>query len=249
MILITGIIVMIIAAALLLLLRYESSIEEENRLLEASIETARMYSEALERRTEKIRRLRHDTVGMLQAIESADGSGRAADIVRDERSKEESTAALPGMPLPDAIVELKMKQCMENDIEFGVRVEGPSGVESIIKKDIFPDETDLSLLLQNMLDNAYEANLRIDKTEGRSRAMSLLIRIYEDRYTVAVSNSLPRGEKPTFSTRKPSPELHGIGMKVIDEIIRKYNGRKTVTMDEEGNKFTIEASLRRLNEE
>ena len=79
--------------------------------------------------------------------------------------------------------------------------------------------------------------------------MSLLIRIYEDRYTVAVSNSLPRGEKPTFSTRKPSPELHGIGMKVIDEIIRKYNGRKTVTMDEEGNKITIEASLRRLNEE
>lgn len=275
MILPTGIIVMIIAVALLLLLRYENSIEEENRLLETSIKTARMYSEVLERRTEKIRRLRHDTLGLLQAIESAGESGNEtvaknsnqhmaeeagighnvntnngwkengsdsaeADTCSD-RSEEKNPAALTGMPLPDAIVQLKRKQCRENDIEFAAICEGEIGKSLGIKRSSLPNETDLSLLLQNLLDNAYEANLRI--ADVKTRAMSLDISSKGKALTVRVSNSLPKGEKPTFKTGKQKPELHGIGMKVIDEVIRKYNGRKVVTQDEAKNRLTIEAIL------
>ena len=46
-------------------------LESENEILEAEVESSRMYQEALGRRIEQVRRYRHDADGLLRAIEHA----------------------------------------------------------------------------------------------------------------------------------------------------------------------------------
>ena len=239
MIIYTSIIIFVISAALMILLRMADSVEEENRMMESGMESVRMYNEALEQRTEKIRRLRHDTLGLLQAIESA------GDYAKDKKGqRKEGPLGEFGMPLLDAITELKQNQCRENSISFEIHSTAlPARTGT--KNYSMPDETDLCLLIQNLLENAYEANLRIQPSKRRS--MALAISQEGDKLMIQVSNSLPAGEKPTFNTWKPNPKLHGIGTKIIDDIIRKYDGTKTVRHDAEGNMLTIEAELKLAN--
>lgn len=230
----TGIIIIIIAVILMMLLRFADSLEEENRMLETSMESVRMYNEALEQRTEKIRRLRHDTLGLLQAIESA---GEKSGEMKNRSAGQDQLSTL-NMPLLDAIIKLKTEQCRKNRIKFDTEYKEE---DAHIKKEL-PDETDICLLIQNMLDNAYEANLRISEKEKRE--IALRVGMDKDALTVLTSNSLPKDEKLNFSTKKANPELHGIGTKVIDEIIRKYEGTKAVIKDDKSHVLTIEATLK-----
>ena len=223
MLAVTFAIMMIIAASLGVLVKIAERIEDDNRLLELSLESADMYSAALEERGRKIRRLRHDTLGLLQAIESAapgdETSGRYAG----------------NMPLLDAVLSLKEKQCRESKIDFEISVDKIGETEF--------RESDLCLLVQNLLDNAYEANLRIE--QGAERKMSMEIRngLSEGVLSVRVSNRTAKGEGVSFLTNKPNPELHGIGTKVIDEIVKKYNGHKTVEHDPNEPSVAITAEL------
>ena len=55
-------------------------------------------------------------------------------------------------------------------------------------------------------------------------------------------NRIKSGERPSFITRK-DPGLHGIGMKVIDEIAAKYRGSRSTAVDEEENTVVMEILL------
>ena len=217
---------------LALLLRLADSIEEENHMLEAGEEAARFYNEALAARLEKIRRFRHDAIGILQAIdipEAKEISGRTGF----------SAAAQHGLTLLAAIIRLKQRQCEKEGIAFTFSERGFVRNE-LLQGTRLPDETDLCLLVQNLLQNAYEANLRID--DRSRRMMSLTAEITGETLKVICVNRIKSGERPSFITRK-DPGLHGIGMKVIDDIAAKYRGSRSTAVDEEENTVTMEIIL------
>ena len=225
--------VVIIVAALGILFKLADRIEEENRMLESGLETSRIYNQMLYKKIDEIRKFRHDSAGLLQTIdiyrldEDKDMPVYKVGHVTGEDAKRSS------MPLLEAIIELKRKQCRENGIPFDCPDHYPD------TKADQPDETDLCLLVQNLLDNAYEANLRI--TDPGKRSMSLEVREEDscgEWLEIIVSNSIDESEKVAFFTYKPKPELHGIGLRIVDDILKKYNGRRTVREDIEHHMFT-----------
>ena len=84
------------------------------------------------------------------------------------------------------------------------------------------DEKDLCLLLSNLLDNAIEAS------EGLQNAViTVHMRLVKEYLSLVVSNTVDRDvlrENPGLSTDKPHREIHGIGLRVIREIVDRYDG-------------------------
>lgn len=222
-------------AALGMLFRLAERIEEENHMLEAGLKTMRIYNESLQKKINDIRKFRHDAIGLLQAIDMYGVDYKETMPDREAYGYNSGHIVKKTMPLLEAIVELKRRQCAEEGIDFICPDRFPDMPEGMM----LPDETDLCLLMQNLLDNAYEANLRI--TEKSRRMMSLDIgSITADSETgsksasklvITVTNRVDSQEKLSFLTRKSKPELHGIGLRIVDDILKKYNGRRTVSID------------------
>lgn len=97
----------------------------------------------------------------------------------------------------------------------------------------FMPEFDLNMLLGNLLDNALEA---LERTEHRY----LYVEMHYDRgiLIIHIENSFDgkvkkRGD--TYLTRKDKKDFHGIGMKNIEEIVKKYDGEEEITVS--GKRF------------
>jgi len=179
--------------------RLIESREIKKSRLEQEMKQARMLSDALQNKTAEIRRYRHDLGGFLASL------------------KEVPSSALSG------IIALKKQQCAEQGISFSCRV--PDNWETPERGDTphmtFGDTTmpedDLASLIQNLLDNALEAEEKIE--EGYPRAIELTADDGENPF-IRVSNRIMPGEEVSFRTQKENPELHGIGLSVIEQIVR-----------------------------
>lgn len=101
----------------------------------------------------------------------------------------------------------------------------------------FMSEFDLNMLLGNLLDNALEALDNVKKKYlfiGLSYHCGvLLIRIWNS-YDGTVIN-----EGGIYITRKNEKDLHGIGLKNITEIVKKYNGEQLIETTNELFKIDI----------
>ena len=102
------------------------------------------------------------------------------------------------------------------------------------------DEQDLCILLSNLLDNAIEACQAIPNA-----VVTVRMRRVKEYLSLVVSNTIDRDvlkENPTLSTAKTHREIHGIGLRVIREIVRKYDG--SVDFESGGGMFHAKLMLR-----
>lgn len=86
---------------------------------------------------------------------------------------------------------------------------------------------DLNVILGNLLDNAIEASGHIFPEEQRHIKLTLkaemgLIRLHVGN---RFDGFLPKDK----STRKADTQNHGIGLKSVEEIVRKYHGKMRIT--------------------
>lgn len=100
-------------------------------------------------------------------------------------------------------------------------------------------ESDLCALLMNIIDNAIEGCLSGDM----SKEVSIEIFTKNEELIICVSN--PTDKPPEFiekmSTTKPDSVSHGYGMKIIDKLMKKYNGFYNCSIS--NGIFTFEGSL------
>ena len=89
------------------------------------------------------------------------------------------------------------------------------------------DPLDLCVLLGNLLDNAIEAN---EKVEPDKRFISLTITQQEMWLSITITNAVVETVKldgKTIHTTKAQKELHGFGLSSVNEIAAKYQGNCT----------------------
>ena len=137
-----------------------------------------------------------------------------------------------GNKMTDAILNSKISLAKSNNIDVVVDAHVPIALTT--------PETDLSIIIGNLLDNAIESSLKIPKDQR-------FIRIYMDIKNTQLYLSITNGAEPEkkkkfsgiFSSTKGKD--HGLGLIRIDEVVEKNGG--FLKRNSEAGAFTTEVLL------
>ncbi len=123
-----------------------------------------------------------------------------------------------GCKIIDIIVNCKIAEALEKCIQFTYEIDyiGEVGIADI----------DMCALLANLLDNAIEA---CEKIEEKKRRIDLRIKRVNDMLFIWSENTMKEVGKERvnfFHTDKKNKILHGLGIKSINNVVKKYDGHK-----------------------
>lgn len=100
------------------------------------------------------------------------------------------------------------------------------------------EEMDLCVLLGNLLDNALEA----EEAVTDQREVRLVVREEEGRLWIRAENYISKSvlrENRELRTTKPEGQLHGLDIRCMREIVKRYGGR--LEFRERSSWFIVEA--------
>lgn len=124
----------------------------------------------------------------------------------------------------DAIINYKASVM----VECGTKV----NCDITIPKDLEFDNSDMIVIIGNLLDNALEAVKEVE-----NKKVNIKIKYAKSNLIITISNTyvgkrklLAEGE---YITTKKDESSHGIGLKSVKNVLKKYNGKIFITEDKE----------------
>ncbi|NLO09978.1 MAG: GHKL domain-containing protein [Clostridiales bacterium] len=135
----------------------------------------------------------------------------------------------------NAVLMQKMKLCDENGIKYEIDLQLP---DTIPVRDI-----DLMSIFSNLIDNAIEGCLRNSVTD---KYIHIKAAIIDNYLMVKIRNSKSKDEAVKkglegYITRKKEKRLHGYGLKIVEEIVNRYEGQEKLI--DLGNEFSAMVML------
>lgn len=196
----------------------------------------RFVNEARERYME-MRTVRHDmrhylmTVAGLIADEKIMEARQYIEKILDEKVNQAVYGIYTGSVVVDAVINNKNALCLKNNIKMKCLIDSQ-----------FTDinETDVSILLSNVLDNAVNGCAGAEEPH-----IELMIGTRKSFTYIIVKNSIRESVlsgNPELKTNKDK-SVHGFGVMSVQKIAEKYGGN--VEFREEGNEFITEIWLER----
>ena len=209
------------AGAIMIFLSYQHSIVRENELFALKNEyqkqqTDKAYYEILEHQNQRFMIYAHDIKKHLEAIKNINESP-ALDKYLSEMSSDLYSYQIrsrSGNKTLDVILDKYISVCEMKNIQFhyDFRLSNLSFVE----------DHDLVTILGNLLDNAVEA------AEKSKEKFITIETDYRNSYVlIFIENSCdfaPITENGHFITTKEETGFHGIGLKSVSKILKKYSG-------------------------
>ena len=138
-----------------------------------------------------------------------------------------------GNAVVSAILTVMTAQCRENDIVFKHILE---------YKTLRIEDFDLSTIIGNVLENAYEASLKVADTNKRN--IKLLIQEEKNIILIRCENyyeGILDGDGGSLRSSKADKNKHGLGLGNIQDAAEKYNGK--VSVETHGQIFEIQIAL------
>ncbi len=227
--------VMLLFSTIILFLTYQKSIEKENELLQlknemSKIETEMTYYDILERQNQDLMIYAHDTKNHLSAIKNLNNNPQINEYIDKMTESLESykNVSHSGNHILDVIISKYVTECKIKDIKFSYDVR--------LKNLDYVEDFDLVTILGNLLDNALESAIN-----SYNREISLSID-YRNTYDVLViTNSCdiaPQTSNNRLVSTKNNKSLHGIGLKSVKRILKKYKGDYEWEYDKSNKIFT-----------
>ena len=200
-------------------------------------EQTEQYKMAMNKERE-LRRFRHDYNAHMTAISGLLANEEYVKLQEYIKSmgyfREKFNLVNSGNIITDAVFNQYKELCDKDNIEFEISGKLPENFNMA--------ETDLCVLLSNLISNAYEAAL---KCEDDRRIISVEIRNSDDDIFIDVSNSV-NGEVVFKNglpvTDKPDRKNHGFGVENILEVVERNGGYVEWKQLDKG-RFTAEIML------
>ena len=170
----------------------------------------------LKESNEQIRIMRHDMNKHLKVItdliakDKTDEARKYIDALNDE-NKNFSSYVYTNNEAFDTAMNIECQKAKASGVDFKSFV----GVNGEIKM----DDTDITKLFCNLLDNAVEA---AEKT--KEKFVSIYVTQKSSDLVVSVKNSSGEVDVSDLRTTKSDEDNHGFGLKSIDSVLEKYDG-------------------------
>lgn len=203
---------------------------EELKLKTQQYEYNIQYAETIRKQYEEMRSIRHDILQHLTVIQRLQHDGNVDDAANYIDSCVQGiTAPEVFIDVGDVFINAILNSKLSIAKSKGIKVlcsaeQNISGINSF----------DLCNILGNILDNAIEGTSGIVGGEF----IEVAIRSDEFKLNIYVSNSIPHSILDTnkdLKTSKCDRDIHGLGIKTIRSLAKKYNG--DVDFYEEGLVF------------
>lgn len=247
-----------ITILLMLYIRNLRNIEKENLRLQKNLNQANQFFDEVNKQVDNIRRYRHDLKKHIRIVEEFLNKGK---YYEDYEEYQELVRLMSGMQQDEerssrkrfcdhevlnAICEIKKKECDQENAGFEVEID--------YQNLRWVDDFHLTGIIMNLLDNALEAQQRLDQDE--IKLITLTIRqspaTKQDSekddgqapLTISVGNTIHKGEKIDFKTRKDDKKNHGMGLDIAREYSKIYGGGLTYQYDEAKHFLVITATLK-----
>ncbi|XCP85186.1 ATP-binding protein [Roseburia hominis] len=170
---------------------------------------------------EENQQLQHDMKHHFQILRDYAREGRLEDLRTYLDDIQEPLVRLQKIPwtrseILNLILNQKFWEAEQAGIEMNLYVD--SDFQMLLK------EAEISALFGNLLDNALEACLRMEKGK---RWVCVTLERKQGMIFIRIENSidrLPRMEGSEFLTGKEDKKLHGLGVKSVKRIVEKYEG-------------------------
>lgn len=202
-----------------------SNIYEKNNILRIKQQKEEMLwreYKTLKENQERMRGWKHDLNNHLYMLRQLSKKEKYQEVTEyldqlsDEINKIE-TIIDTGNLVVDIIITNKIKEARKNKINV---------ICGIMDAEGFPiTESQITILLGNILDNAIEANLEV--IDEKKRFIRIQIKPYKSSMIIAIENRfngiLIRGKNGYYKTKKTN-KGHGIGMQQIGYIVELAGG-------------------------
>lgn len=169
-----------------------------------------------------MRSWRHDYHNHLQAASSYLELKKYDELAMylkqlDEDLHEIDQIIKTGNLMADAIVNSKLALMREHQIRTEVAAHVPPKMQIT--------DTELCVLLGNLLDNAIEACKAL--TNDQNRFIKIYIDILQDQFYISIINGMDgkaQKQGKLFRSTKPDQGMHGFGLIRVERIVEKYGG-------------------------
>jgi len=139
-----------------------------------------------------------------------------ADVT--ENIKNIDYTEVTGNAAVDSVINYKVGLARKNNINVNL---------SLLYKVQKISDVDISILLGNLLDNAIEACVYMKDIYNNEKQIDISIYKKKAYVVITVANTINESilkNNPDFITTKKNKDGHGLGIKSIKNIIKKYNG-------------------------
>lgn len=201
--------------------------QSENRII--AIDTA--YYAILDKQNKELKTILHDEKNHLIAIKSLANSPEVSDYIDKVYGKiaENSVFGSTDNKMLDLTINKYKYICDDKKIDFYVSVKTVNFS--------YIDNPDLITLLGNILDNAIEA-----ASTSKERKVSFVLNKVNGFDVLTCVNSCenkPRLIGNELESTKKASGFHGMGIKSIKQIVKKYNGNFEWSYDDMNKEFTV----------
>lgn len=183
------------------------------------------------------REVRHDIKNHLLMIYSylennnvVESKSYISSIIDVYQSKAEIVHT--GYPAIDGLLNFKLLPAVEKGIKISVKAYLPSGL-------VF-SSFDLTVILGNLIDNALEAVTLVSENQFIDFRMNCAKGMMIIRISNPYKNAIKK-ENDIIITSKADKINHGMGLRSVNETLKKYNG--TTEIETHENIFTVTAAL------
>lgn len=214
---------------------YGNTVKKDNELFELKNELSRIevdesYYLILEHQNEEMHTFAHDTKNHLSTIKYLADDEQVDEYIDKIYSdlNKYSASGKTDNKILDIILNKYSVLCEINKIEFYTVVK-TANLNYI-------SSSDLSSLLNNMLDNALEA-----ARKSKGKRIELSINRAQSFDVLTCTNSCdvrPEAENHILKTTKEDKRFHGYGTKSMRKIVKKYNGTYKWDYNESAREFT-----------
>lgn len=186
---------------------------------------------------DRITALRHDMKNHLLAINQIAKQSsciQVQDYIKELTNdiRNEREFANTGNYLIDGLLNIKLNKISELGTDIKINL--------AISRGLAVNPKDLSVILGNVLDNAYEA---LSKCKG-TRILNIDVHEAKGILIMNIGNTYEGKLKPNgtlYCTTKADVTGHGIGLRNVSKVIEKYNGDMITRTDD--NYFWIDVML------
>lgn len=229
--------VLYIFASVFIFIYYQTLANKEEKINELESEKRlynlnQTYLDVLQHQNNELQMMFHDTKHHYMALGSFDNIDEVKDYIAKiyPELEQKNTIKISNNKMLDLIISKYIVACKSNDIKFDYEVK-TANLDYI-------DDAELSILLNNILDNAVDAA----KNSSERYIEFSLRHIKNNMDLLSVINSCdisPKHNNSQLITTKFDTNNHGFGTKIIKKHAKKNNGKYEWFYDDTEHRFHL----------